>query len=474
MKLFPQPPTAPHTKVNGYSLIFQPALNQTSFTLVLRNKSMYQTAISLAPYNISIIAFNRAGTSCMESIFIPAAPPEETPFLNVTVINNQTLKASWTHHEAKFYCIVLELVKVRILSNSCQPRRELKIKSKTGMFQKVFEGLQPLRFYRVTVHTNGFRKRKGCQSVGGYTIGSGSACTQQLPPTHGPRKVNVTNIRKHSALLEWKEMPLEQCQGSMQKYLIIYRDHWNHTHTASVNSSTLSFTLLSLNASSLYTVEICAVTTAGIGANTLRNFQTKEYDGNELTVIVVVTAICVMFGVFAIAAVCQYSIKRSKRIIFPKIPDPVNSLVVKSFHNHPSTKLWASSSDDQDVADVLVVMVTVQSDTTTASVNEKDEDELISLGEGEICPSYSSGSNTPFQYRRQMGTTMGMDDDLCSESEFKQNLETEATELINSKFHHLCLPSYTASAPNLCTNISLLAMYDQNVSKEEAEEGNAE
>ncbi|GCC37493.1 hypothetical protein chiPu_0015997 [Chiloscyllium punctatum] len=377
MKLFPQPPTAPHTKVNGYSLIFQPALNRTSFTLVLRNKSMHQAAISLAPYNISIIAFNRAGTSCMESIFIPAAPPEETPFLNVTVINNQTLKASWTHHEAKFYCIVLELVKVRILSNSCQPRKELKIKSKTGMFQKVFEGLQPLRFYRVTVHTNGFQKRNGCQSVGGYTIGSGSACTQQL-------------------------------------------------------------------------------------------------DGNELTVIVVVTAICVMFGVFVIAAVCQYSIKRSKRIIFPKIPDPVNSLVVKSFHNHPNTKLWASSSDDQDVADVLVVMVTVQSDTTTASVNENDEDELISLGEGEICPSYSSGSNTPFQYRRQMGTTMGMDDDLCSESEFKQNLEIEATELINSDFQHLCLPSYTASAPNLCTNISLLAMYNQNVSKEEAEEGNAE
>ncbi|XP_072340029.1 interleukin-6 receptor subunit beta-like [Scyliorhinus torazame] len=277
MKQLKLPSTEPNVGVTSYSLIFQPALDKSSFTQKLHNNSTYQTAISLAPYNISIVAFNKVGASQTETVTIPAAPPEGTPRLNITVQNNRTLKALWIEHNVRFYCIILELVSVGILSNTCQPRKQLRTKNERGMLQKVFEGLEPLKRYQVTVHTNSTKESSGCQSMSGYTIGSGAICTQEQPPIHGPSKVSVTNIRKNSIVLEWDELSLGQCQGSMQNYLIIYRDRRNHTHTATVNSSTLSFTLLNLNSSTLYTVEICGVTTVGIGAKTLRNFQTRDY-----------------------------------------------------------------------------------------------------------------------------------------------------------------------------------------------------
>ncbi|XP_067872048.1 interleukin-12 receptor subunit beta-1 isoform X2 [Heterodontus francisci] len=467
-----QPPTDPNIRVTSYSLTFQPALNKTSFTQKPQNKSSYRTAISLAPYNISIVALNRVGASKTETIYIPPAPPKETPDLNITVLNNHTLKASWIHHRVQFYCIILELVSVAILSNTCQSRKELKIKNKTGMVHKVFERLEPLKLYRITVHTNSSKAINGCRSETGYTIGSGTACTQEQPPTCGPDKVKVTNIRKTSVLLEWKAMSLGPCQGSLQKYLIIYRDLWNHTHTAAVNSSTLSFTLLNLNASTLYTVEICGVTSAGQGTETLRNFQTKDYDQNELTAIVVGTSISVMLAVFIIASFCYFSVKRSKQIICPTIPDPVNSVAVRSMHSSVHPSHWTAYSDDQDVTDVLVVMVNVQSDTSTPSANENVEDEMMSMMEGgDFCHdnnSFSSDSNAAFEYRRQMGGPLAMEEDQSAEGELKQSFQTEGTQLVNNDISPLCLQSCSGSILNLCGNvISLLAVYDENLTEQD-------
>ncbi|GCB75016.1 hypothetical protein scyTo_0020307, partial [Scyliorhinus torazame] len=323
------PSTEPNVGVTSYSLIFQPALDKSSFTQKLHNNSTYQTAISLAPYNISIVAFNKVGASQTETVTIPAAPPEGTPRLNITVQNNRTLKALWIEHNVRFYCIILELVSVGILSNTCQPRKQLRTKNERGMLQKVFEGLEPLKLYQVTVHTNSTKESSGCQSMSGYTIGSGAICTQEQPPIHGP------------------------------------------------------------------------------------------------------------------------------------------------------SKHWADVSDDRDVTDVLVVMVTMQSDTNTPLSSENAEDEMMSmLEEVDFCTtrgSFSSESNVTFAYKRQMGTPLGTENDQSSEKELKEDLGTEATELLNNDTSPLCLQPYSGSGLNLCGNmISLLTVYDRNLAEEEREMNEAD
>uniref|UniRef100_UPI00398F0E04 interleukin-12 receptor subunit beta-1-like isoform X2 n=1 Tax=Pristiophorus japonicus TaxID=55135 RepID=UPI00398F0E04 len=468
-----QPPTDPGVDVLSYNLTFQPALDKPSITKVLQNTSSYYTAISLAPYSVSIVAINRVGASVTETISIPPAPPQETPNLNITIINNRTLAASWAHRKVRSYCIVLELVvESTILSNTCQSRKLREIEKNTGrhlatgMFQKVFDGLEPLKRYRVTVHAN---EGIVCESESGYTIGSSSVCTQEHAPTRGPSKVNVTNINKRSVQLEWEELFLDQCQGTLQEYLIFYRNTRNHSHTVTVNSSTLSLTLINLNTSTLYTLAICGVTSTGQGAKTLRNFQTKDYDQSELTAIVVATSISIMVAVFIVASLCYLSIKRSKHIICPTIPDPVNSLAVQSMHSSVNTSQWVTSSDDQDVTDVLVVMVSVQSDSNIVSPSENDENEIMSMTESvglqTYNDSFSSENDPALEYRRQMG----LEEDRCSETELNQLLGTEGSELVISDIPPLRLQPYTGSGLNLCGNmISLLAVYDQNLTEREA------
>ncbi|XP_067824848.1 interleukin-31 receptor subunit alpha-like [Heptranchias perlo] len=448
-----QLPNEPDVGVASYNLTFQTVLKKISFTQHLHNTSSYQTAISLAPYNISIVAYNRVGTSLVETISIPPARPKEMPPLNITVVNNRTLKASWQPTTFECYCVVLELVSVgTILTNTCHSKNKLEIKKK-GMLQKVFEGLEPFQRYRVMIHTKDPGERIGCHSVRGYTIGLATACTQEQPPTCGPNNINVTNIRKSSVFLEWKAIVLGDCQGVLQKYLIYYTDIRNHTHIAAVNSSTRCYSLINLNSSTLYTLEICGVSSAGPGPKTLRLFQTKDYDPSELTAIVVATSISVMVAVFIIASVCYLSIKRSKRIICPTIPDPVNSLAVKSMHSCVNINQWMTTCDDKDVTDVLIVMVSVQSDSNIPSPDDNAEDGMMSMTEDVIhCgngSSFSCDSRLPFEYRRQMGVPLGMEGDQCSEIELNQQLEIGGPELVNNDVPPLCLQPHVGSALNL-------------------------
>ncbi|XP_051893786.1 interleukin-12 receptor subunit beta-1-like isoform X2 [Pristis pectinata] len=468
-----KPPTGPDVNVTGYNLTFQPITNMTGYSNNQKNKR-YQTMISLAPYKVSIVAFNSVSTSPAETITIPAAQPEDTPGLNLTAVDNRTLKASWIPHNVSFYCAVLELVSTETTQqNKCH----LELKKKKGHHHSTemkFMGLEPQRRYRLTIYARDSKEGNECYSQTGYTFGSVTACTQEHPPTHAPTMVNVTNIMKSSVFLRWKGISLGECQGTLEKYLIIYTDSWNHTHTASVNASNLNFTLMNLNASTLYTVQICAVTSAGQGAKTIRTFQTKDYDRSEFIAIIVATSFFVMLSVFVVVSLCYFSFKRTERMVCPTVPDPVNSLAVKSMHVSNHISQWEACTADEDVMDVLLVMVGLQSDT--ASPRKPATGDAVPMTEGgeSLSDNNSLGfeSDSAFEYKRQMGCPLGLEEDCGSETGLDVQLETQ-TPLLET-CHISPLPqTYSGSGLNLCGNvISLLSVYDQTLAEQEPARSN--
>ncbi|XP_069783862.1 interleukin-12 receptor subunit beta-1-like isoform X2 [Narcine bancroftii] len=468
VELMWQPLTEPDVKVMGYKLTFRPMINATNYCIKVRNATSYKTLISLASYKVSIVAYNRAGTSPTETITIPAAQHSETPDLNLTAVDNRTLRVSWIPRSFNFYCAFLEQVSTRTVQHHrCQSIKHLGFKQKKGHHRSTvmeFVGLEPLRRYRLTIYANDSKERNKCHKKFNYVIDFASACTQEEPPTHGPSVVNVTNIMKSSVSLQWKKIALGECQGILEKYRIIYTDIQNHTHTVSVNSSVLNFTLTNLNASTLYTVQICGVTTVGQGAKIVRTFQTKEYDPSELMAIIVATSFIVMLAVFTVFSLCYLGFKRTKRMVCPTVPDPVNSLAVKSMHFSDHISQWEVCSTDEDVTDVLLVIASLQSDV--ASPSETATDDALSMREDSNSLSDTNslgfGSNSGFEYRRQMGCSFGLEEDCSSETGGDMQLETQSPGLETCHICPLGPEIYSDSGLNLGGNmISLLSVYDQ-------------
>ncbi|XP_059847283.1 interleukin-12 receptor subunit beta-1-like [Hypanus sabinus] len=454
-------------KAVGYNLTFEWANNMTGYSIKWQNTS-YQTTISLAAYKVSIFAFNKVSTSPAETILIPAARPEDIPDLNLTAVDNHTLKGSWIPHKVNFYCAFLELVSTGIMQHRiCQSVKHQEFRKKTGHHQPtevVFSDLEPQRRYRLTVHAKD-SKKSDCHSKAGHTIGSATACTQEYPPTHGPMMVNVTNIMKSSVFLQWKGISLGECQGTLLKYLIIYTNGWNHTYTASVNAWKLNYTLVNLNASTLYTVQICGVTTAGQGAKTIRTFQTRDYDHSEFMAITVATSFFVMLAVFAVVSLCYFSYKRTERMVCPTVPDPVNSLAVKSIHISNHISQWEACSAEEDVTDVLVAVISLQNDTilsgepATGDTVPMTED-AGSAGDGD---SLGFGSDSAFEYRRQMGSPLDLEEDCSSEADVGVQSPVPETGRVCplARLH-------SGSRLNLSGNmISLLSIYNQTPAEEE-------
>ncbi|XP_072100134.1 interleukin-31 receptor subunit alpha-like [Mobula birostris] len=458
-------------KVAGYKLTFEWTINMTGYSTKQKNTT-YHTMISLAACKVSIFAFNRGSTSPTETILIPAAQPEGIPDLNLTAVDNHTLKASWIPHNVSFYCAFLELVSTETIQHrTCQLMKHQQFRRKTGRHQSTeleFGGLEPQRHYRLTIHAKDSKKNGcyNCYSKIGYTIGSATACTQEYPPTHGPMMVNVTNIMKSSVFLTWKGLSLEECQGSLEKYLILYTNSWNHTHTASVSASKLNYTLVNLNASTLYTVQICGVTTAGQGAKTIRTFQTRDFDHSEFIAIIVATSFCVMLAVFAVVSLCYFSYKRTERMVCPTVPDPVNSLAVKSIHTSDHISQWEACSAEEDVTDVLLAVISLQNDTISPA-EPATGDTVPMTEDGESAGDSDSlgfGSDSAFEYRRQMGCPLGLEEDCSSEA----GVDVQSPALKTCRVCPLAR-FHSGSGLNLSGNmISLLSIYNQTLVEEES------
>ncbi|XP_032903185.1 uncharacterized protein LOC116989693 [Amblyraja radiata] len=442
------------------------------------NQTSYKTTLSLAPYKVSVVALNRVGTSPPQTIAIAAGQHQGPPNLNLSVVDNHTLRASWSDRSTSFYCAILELVSTETIQhNRCLSIKHQERKKNNGLPKSTgpqgtadartmeFVGLEPLRRYRLTVYIKDLKEKKKCRGKTGSTIGSVTACTQEQPPAQGPSVVNVTSIMKSSTFITWKGISLGECEGVLQKYLIIYTDGRNHTHTASVNASTMNFTLTNLNASTLYTVKVCGVSSVGQGAGTVRTFHT-DYDRSEPVAITVATSLSVMFGVFMMVSLCYLSIKRIKRMICPVVADPINSLAVKPMPISDYVSQWETCSADEDVMDALLVMVMAQHGAPSPDVPAAGCTEPVTEGSGSVGDSDSLGfgSGSTFAYRRQTGgpsapeTQCGADD--CVD---------EQTEGQGPALEPAHLPPWDPqpcpdSGLNPCGNmISLLSVYDQTV-----------
>ncbi|XP_072372035.1 interleukin-6 receptor subunit beta [Scyliorhinus torazame] len=327
------PVTAINATVLGYSISIARILankinvNQTFDTV---NKEC-TFILSQGPFKFRVKAFNSAGSSPANEIAIP-------PFnqlnlnnkINATPHGNNSILISW-HSEwnelPKGYIVDWG----PIIGNETRIEHSEKIKKQRSTYN--LKGIfQPKQRYRIMLH----RKTEKWKNVNNteITVGMVDVYALEGTPRSGPNNIMVTNISKTSAMIRWDRIPEDECQGFLQGYKIFcYLNKASETNTfipISVNSSTTHYMLTGLLQKTVYAVQISGFTKAGEGSRSEAvSFATKEFDDGELHKIAAVVSIAIIVFVFLVAGSCLFLIRRTKKMFWPSIPNPGNSLAIQ-------------------------------------------------------------------------------------------------------------------------------------------------
>ncbi|KAL4617629.1 interleukin-6 receptor subunit beta-like isoform X1 [Arapaima gigas] len=208
--------------------------------------------------------------------------------------------------------------------------------------------LQPFKFYNVSVYPL-------------YSSVPGKPCTvgtylKQGAPLSAPA-AKAENAGKHEVDLEWPEIPLDDRQGFIVNYTIIYRDS-NSEKTKTVSPAVHSYKLTSLASNSRYEVKIMASTIAGSKNGTAFTFHTRKYGRSVGEIEAIVVSVCISFLFLTVMtmAFCINKKKMIKKIIWPQVPDPSNSTIANWSPDFPSRP---ESPKEGSMTDVSVVEVDI-------------------------------------------------------------------------------------------------------------------
>ncbi|XP_032903086.1 interleukin-12 receptor subunit beta-1 [Amblyraja radiata] len=254
-----QSPTEPDIGVTGYRLTIRPLIDGMRRISEELNQTSYKTTLSLAPYKVSVVALNRVGTSPPQTIAIAAGQHQGPPNLNLSVVDNHTLRASWSDRSTSFYCAILELVSTETIQhNRCLSIKHQERKKNNGLPKSTgpqgtadartmeFVGLEPLRRYRLTVYVKDLKEKKKCRGKTGSTIGQVRASIDG-ESRHGTDGNLLT--------LRWKKPEMKGIFNQI-RYRRLGSEVWNQTICNSSESKTHENCTIQLHAAFAHQLQI--------------------------------------------------------------------------------------------------------------------------------------------------------------------------------------------------------------------------
>ncbi|XP_072338210.1 interleukin-6 receptor subunit beta-like [Scyliorhinus torazame] len=291
-------------------------------------------------YRIQVAAYNSVGESPEALIIIPSSNELEFPPLSHVVASsngNSSLLIQWEPPGMTVtgfvleWCAVSEDVACNITWQNVPANDTRAV---------VQDNIEPMRLYNILLYP----LFDGLPGIPAST----QAYSKEGAPQCGPT-IRLTQIWKTKVQLEWDELPIDDRNGFIRNYTLLYKNKNGKLHSVVVNGSEHSYVLAGLSANTEYNVNIVVSTDGGSTTGSNLAIATKTLDDGEIEVFVsVIFLFSLLMALISIAG-CIYQRRRIKKHFWPSIPDPTNSTLanwipkqlwedVKEFQEEPSSK----------------------------------------------------------------------------------------------------------------------------------------
>ncbi|XP_044148205.1 interleukin-12 receptor subunit beta-1-like [Bufo gargarizans] len=333
-----------HDYVDGYHVIIHRLPNSCGYNIALNtaNTEVHMN-LSVAFFNVSVTAYNKAGRSRSASAVVPPLATPELPGKITATYKNNTILLTW---KPFFKC---DFVVINWGTNYSQMESKI-------LMHKIDNYSIPGSFEAMKRYTIGIYLYSFCQcrdSTEETTYGLTYIYTEEGVPRTGPRNVTVKNVTKTSAVIEWEEIPADDCMGFLLGYRISYIDtSGNPRKDIFLNvSSQRRYQIKGLTGSQTYEVTVSGVTVTGAGEPSIpQEIHTLSYDEAEFRIIIIVTCVGLIISAVVLVRGCAYTVHRAKNWYFPEIPNPKHSHTVK-IREAAGTKnllIQSSPSDEEE------------------------------------------------------------------------------------------------------------------------------
>ncbi|XP_069820804.1 interleukin-6 receptor subunit beta-like isoform X2 [Dendropsophus ebraccatus] len=356
--------------VDGYNVTIQRLPNSCGYIMTFNTTdTKVSINLSVAFFNVSVTAYNKAGESRSASTMVPLLATAEFPGKISALYRNNTIFLSWSPlFECDFAVINWGT------SYSQMESRTIMDKIENYSIPGPFEAMKR---YMITIHLYDSCRCK--RSTEETTYGLIYIYTEEGVPRTGPRNVTVRNVTKTSAVIEWEEIPEDDCLG----FLLGYRISCIDTSGGSridifLNvSSPRHYQLEGLTGGHKYKVTVSGETAAGVGEPSVPQvIQTLTYGEAELRTIIIFTCAGLIISAIILVRACAYTAPRAKNWYFPKIPNPKHSRTVRISEAAGTKTLLMQSSpfDEESSFDQLGVEVTQQVESIPVEANNQEMD----------------------------------------------------------------------------------------------------
>ncbi|XP_071995698.1 leukemia inhibitory factor receptor-like [Engystomops pustulosus] len=325
--------------------------------------------LSVSFFDVSVTAFNKASRSMSASVVVPPlATPEFQGKVTATYVND-TIFLTWS---PMFVCDF-----VQISWGTSYSQMQSKIIMDNIEYYSIPGPFESMKRYTIIISLYDLCK---CQdSTKETTYGLTYIYTVEGVPRTGPHNVTIKNVTKTSAVIEWEEIPEDDCLGFLLGYRISYADTLGDPRTdIFLNASNQRhYKVEGLLSGHMYEVTVSGVTVAGTGAPSAHQvIQTPRYDKAELQVILIVISIGLIISVIIVVRCCIYTLRRAKIMYYPEIPDPKHSHIGE-FNIASGTKtmlMQISPSDEDESSKQLGVEVTPQTESLLGGFSIQETD----------------------------------------------------------------------------------------------------
>ncbi|XP_030421920.1 interleukin-6 receptor subunit beta isoform X3 [Gopherus evgoodei] len=314
------------------------SVNSTNLTLNLTNGT----------YDVTVTAHNRIGGSPPSVLLIPASNSKASVKDIKAFPKDGKLWVEWTAPDNSVVKYVIEWCMVSD-SSDCSTEWQQELGTSQGTFLK--GDIKPFKCYLITVHPL-------------YTNGQGNgqstkAYLQQGMPAKGPT-VQTKKVGKAEAVLVWKPLSVDEQNGFIRYYTILYRTVSGNETAVNVDPSKTEYTLTPLSSDTLYMVKMEAHTDEGGTSGPVFTFTTQKFGKGEIEAIVVPVCLAFLLSILLGVLFCFNKRDLIKKHIWPNVPDPSKSNIAQWSPQTPTKHNFSSKAQmypEGSFTDVSVVEI---------------------------------------------------------------------------------------------------------------------
>ncbi|XP_048206866.1 granulocyte colony-stimulating factor receptor [Perognathus longimembris pacificus] len=299
-------------RIQGYLLSLSPS-GQPELVLSLCNTTELSCTFSLpsGAQEVTLVAYNAVGTSQPTPVvFVESKGPPLTG-LHVIPLDPYSLSVGWEHPSPQPQGYVIEWGLGPNGSNKTWKMEH------NGSITEILlqENIRPFQLYKITVSPLYPGTVGPPQNVYAYSKETG--------PSYAP-ELNIKNIGKTWAKLEWVPMPPEPGKSPLTNYTIFWTNTKNQSSHTTLNTSSNSFVLHGLEPASQYRIHLMASSQAGAKNSTSHTLMTLASGELELYILLGLFGFLALFICLCVAAWLRCSHSR-KNLLWPSVPDPAHS-----------------------------------------------------------------------------------------------------------------------------------------------------